>query len=123
RREHRGRIDEDGLKGPADLAVELVSDESEVRDRVEKFREYAEIGIPEYWLLDPRLGKKRKERADFYQLSADGAYRMIPLDAEGRYHSAILPGLWLKPEWLWQKPEPKLIPLLSEIAPHLFAPP
>lgn len=32
--------------------VEVISEESRVRDQVDKPREYAEAGIPEYWLVD-----------------------------------------------------------------------
>jgi Uma2 family endonuclease len=41
------------LEGPADLVVELVSDGSVRRDRLDKVAEYAQAGVPEYWLLDP----------------------------------------------------------------------
>jgi Uma2 family endonuclease len=39
----------------ADLAIEVVSegDENRKRDLVTKRREYAEAGIPEYWIVDP----------------------------------------------------------------------
>ena len=40
----------------ADLIVEVVSEgeENRRRDLVEKRREYAEAGIPEYWVVDPQ---------------------------------------------------------------------
>lgn len=38
----------------ADLTVEIVSPDAPKRDRVEKRRDYAEAGIPEYWIVDPR---------------------------------------------------------------------
>ena len=38
----------------ADLVVEVVSDDDPNRDWVKKKREYAEAGIPEYWIADPR---------------------------------------------------------------------
>ncbi|WP_280357272.1 Uma2 family endonuclease [Nocardia otitidiscaviarum] len=39
---------------PADvlLTVEILSDGSRRTDRVTKFAEYAEVGIPHYWLID-----------------------------------------------------------------------
>src|SRR5436190_11952850 len=39
----------------ADLAIEVVSDgdDNRKRDLVTKRREYAEAGIPEYWIVDP----------------------------------------------------------------------
>jgi Uma2 family endonuclease len=100
------------LDGPADLVVELVSPESAIRDRRDKLAEYAAAGIPEYWVLDPRPGR---QRADFFRLDEDGVYRSVPPDADGRYHSAALPGFWLRPAWLWQDPLPQVLPLLRSI--------
>src|SRR5205085_8318607 len=39
----------------ADLAIEVVSDgeDNRKRDLVTKRREYADAGIPEYWIVDP----------------------------------------------------------------------
>ncbi len=101
------------LDGPADLVVELVSDSSVARDRADKFYEYQEAGIGEYWVIDPRPGK---ERVDLYALTAEGRYQAILPDADGRYHSVALPGFWMRAEWLWQDPLPKPLVLLQEIA-------
>ena len=38
----------------ADLVVEVVSPDDPDRDLVEKRTDYAEAGIPEYWIVDPR---------------------------------------------------------------------
>ena len=38
----------------ADLVIEVVSEDDPGRDLVEKRREYAQAGIPEYWIVDPR---------------------------------------------------------------------
>ncbi len=37
----------------ADLVVEIVSADDPERDTVEKVADYAEAGIPEYWIVDP----------------------------------------------------------------------
>src|SRR5688572_768351 len=44
--EHLDRIDAKRLNGPADLVIEVLSLDDPDRDRVEKFVEYAEAGIP-----------------------------------------------------------------------------
>jgi Uma2 family endonuclease len=41
------------LDGPADLVVEIISPDSRARDRGEKFYEYEQGGVREYWLIDP----------------------------------------------------------------------
>ena len=98
------------LDGPADLAVEIVSPESKRRDRKEKFAEYARAGVPEYWLIDPD-----HQSAEFYHLSGNGKYLRAALDAEGRYHSQVVAGFWLKVDWLWQTPLPPLLVVLREL--------
>jgi len=105
---HLDRLKKTYLEGPADLVVEIISPESRARDRGDKFFEYEAAGIPEYWLIDPI-----REQAEFYQLGADGIYRPTSLNAEGRYHSAVLPGLWLQERWLWETPLPPLLSILK----------
>ena len=114
-REHLDRLTPQRLLGPADLVVELISPHSATRDRREKFDEYQAAGMPEYWQFDTR---PRRQGSFFYQL-VDGIYRPMPLHAEGRYHSAVVPGFWLKPAWLWQDPLPNPLTCLFEIAPQV----
>jgi Uma2 family endonuclease len=108
-REHLDRLKETHLDGPADWVVEIVSPESAGRDRGEKFYEYERAGIPEYWLIDPQT-----KRVEFYQLSPEGQYQLVPPDVEGVYRSAVLPGFWLRVEWLWQPPQ--VLDVLRELA-------
>lgn len=98
------------LDGPADLAIEIASPESKKRDRKVKFEEYAQAGIPEYWLIDPD-----KQTAEFYLLNTDGHYQPAPLDADGCYHSTVVSGFWLRVNWLWQKPLPNFLDVLREL--------
>jgi Uma2 family endonuclease len=37
----------------ADLVIEIVSPDDPERDTVEKVADYAEAGIPEYWIVNP----------------------------------------------------------------------
>jgi len=96
---HRERLKETYLDGPADLVVEIISPESIGRDRGDKFYEYEQAGIPEYWLIDPL-----RERAEFYQLGKNALYQLVSPDAEGVYHSAQLPGFAIPVDWLWSPP-------------------
>lgn len=54
RAEHASRCGEDFWEG-ADLVMEIVSvdDRSRERDLKQKRSEYAQAGIPEYWIVDP----------------------------------------------------------------------
>ncbi len=107
--EHLERLKEAYLEGPADLVVEIVSPESVGRDRGEKFCEYEQAGVPEYWLIDPL-----REQAEFCQLGAQGRYRMVMPEAGEIYHSAVVPGFWLRVAWLWQPPS--ILETLRELA-------
>jgi Uma2 family endonuclease len=108
------RYTDDRLLGPADLVVEVVSDDSVTRDRRHKLADYAAAGVPEYWIVDPRPGR---QAFDAHALGDDGAYEPIGPDGRGRVHSRVLPGLWLDPAWLWQDPLPNPDRLLLRISP------
>ncbi|MGO8999945.1 MAG: Uma2 family endonuclease [Polyangiaceae bacterium] len=41
------------VRGHADLVVEVVSPSSRRYDRVKKLNGYAQLGVPEYWIVDP----------------------------------------------------------------------
>jgi Uma2 family endonuclease len=99
--EHLERVRPMYLDGPADLVVEIVSPESDDRDRGEKFFEYEAAGIPEYWLIDAV-----RQEAWCFQLGTDARYHPGPIEADGTYHSTLLPGFWLRVAWLWQRPLP-----------------
>jgi len=97
------------LDGPADLIVEIISPESVGHDRGEKFVEYEAAGVREYWLIDPL-----REQAEFYRLGADGRYRLGPVE-DGVYRSQVLPSIWLRVAWLWQRPLPQVLQVLKEL--------
>jgi len=110
RRERAHLFREYYLDGPADLVVEIVSPESIGRDRGEKFAEYEMGGVREYWLIYPD-----RQVAEFYWLGSDGRYRMMPVGADGIYRSQVVPGFWLRVEWLWQEPLPLEVDVLREL--------
>ena len=75
--EQLARLKKTYLDGPADLAIEIVSPESVLRDRGAKFAEYELGGVSEYWLIH-----REQRRADFYQLDAQGRYRLKPSELQ-----------------------------------------
>ena len=114
-REHLDRLQATHLDGPADLVVEIISPESAGRDRGEKFYEYAQGGVPEYWLIDPD-----SRWAEFYQLN-EGRYRLAFEGRDGEYHAVALRGFWLRVEWLWQEPLPEVDAVLLEVGGAVYA--
>jgi Uma2 family endonuclease len=107
--DHLDRLRETHLDGPADMVIEIISSESIGRDRGDKFREYEQGGVPEYWLIDPLA-----RRAEFYRLEQE-RYRLLFIGEEGQYRSQALPGFWLQVEWLWQQPLPQAARVTWEI--------
>ena len=58
-------------RGHPDLVIEVISPSSSSKDRVQKRLDYAAIGVPEYWLIDP------KDRTLERQVLLDGAYLVV----------------------------------------------
>jgi Uma2 family endonuclease len=90
------------INGPADLVIEVVSDDSVARDYDDKLIEYQECGVSEYWIIDPR---PRRKRAMFFQRNPSGALEIIKPEADGVYRSATVSGFWLNVSWLWDAPD------------------
>jgi Uma2 family endonuclease len=113
---HRHRFTENHLQGPADLVIEVISQESVRHDRRRKFDLYARAGVPEYWLAEGRAGYTGLE---LYVLSRAGAYERIMPDARGRLISTIVSDFWLTEPWLAADPLPEVDDVLDEIWPGI----
>lgn len=107
--ENLSRLKKNHLAGPADLVIEIISPESRSRDRGEKYSEYEEGGVAEYWLVDPV-----RKQAEFYHRDETGIYQRIAVDETGIFRSRELAGLWLKVAWLWQEPTPAMVNVMKE---------
>jgi Uma2 family endonuclease len=109
RRERSEIIQPAHILGPADLVIEIVSPDSVERDYQKKRRQYQRAAVPEYWILDP-LDKRVTQLC----LGPSGRYRRMKL-RKGELHSQVLPGFWLRIEWLWQDEFPDLEEVLKVI--------
>lgn len=98
-KENLSCLTQERLNGPPDLAVEIISRHSVKHDRDEKFREYQQAGVREYWIIDPRYDK---QRADFFRLNGNGVYRLHATEDDDKVDSNVIKGFWLSPEWLWR---------------------
>ncbi len=97
------------IDGAPDLCVEVISKSSRKYDRGRKFVLYAEHGVREYWIIDPL-----RNVVEFYE-NRDGEFALMQPDEQGRVHSKVLSGFWLKPEWLVAEPLPNVLEVLKEI--------
>ena len=96
------------VEGPPDLVIEVVSPESQSRDRREKYLEYEAAGVGEYWIADPL-----SRVLEAYTL-LDGRYTPIP-EREGRIASVVVPGWYVRPAWLWGEPRTSVLDALAEL--------
>ena len=71
----------------ADLVVEVVSPDRPERDLVDKRIDYAEAGIPEYWVVDPR-----DQTITVFELRAEGYAEHGVYARGGQAASPLLPG-------------------------------
>ena len=115
--EHLGQIDNRRLNGPANLVLEVLSEDDPDRDRVEKYQEYEEAGIPEYWIVEGREGRSGVQ---LFALGLDGRYATVEPDADGRLRSLVLDGFWLDPDWLAADPLPSVVDCLRQIVPDVI---
>jgi Uma2 family endonuclease len=97
------------IEGAPDLAVEIVSPDSLTRDWREKYYEYEQAGVKEYWVIDPDA-----KRMDMYFLDEQENYELIPLE-KGKLQSRIFPDFWVKPEWFWQEELPNVLDVAKEL--------
>lgn len=96
-----GTLTETQMIGPADICIEVVSPESDQRDHGEKFVEYEQGGVTEYWIID-----RLRQEGRFYRLNTDGRYQSIATDDAGNYVTPLLPDFALHVSTLWQHPLP-----------------
>jgi Uma2 family endonuclease len=77
--------------GPPDIVVEVLSPSNHSYDEVEKLRLYQAKGVPEYWIGGPMTPGFR-----MFALR-DGQYAPVEPDADGRFHSTVVPSLVVDP--------------------------
>ena len=104
------------FEGPPDAAFELVSPDSIERDYELKSIQYEQAGVSEYWIID-----EMQHLVTLLRLDKNGKYREIK-PRKGEFHSTVLRGFWLRPEWLWQNPLPRKRGVLQQLLDRLNPP-
>ena len=110
--------DDRSYKGVCDLCVESLSDSTKreaYRDTVEKWIEYAQGGVREYYILDPS-----EQHMHFYQRDAEGYYVEIEADDDGVIRSRVLPGFQFRWDDLLRRPEMKELVLDEVYSGYVF---
>lgn len=96
------------LDGAPDLVMEIVSPDSQSRDRREKYQEYEKAGVREYWIIDPL-----SQMVEVYRIRGK-RFQLIE-EHDGIVASTVIPKLRLKTALLWRKPLPKIAGLLRQL--------
>jgi Uma2 family endonuclease len=97
------------IDGPPDLIMEVVAPDTVARDYREKYLEYEKAGIREYWIVDPI-----SQRTEAHTLGRSRKYRPIAVK-DGKIASVLLPGFYLRPEWLFGAKRPTGMKALKEM--------
>lgn len=85
----------EGIFGPPDLVVELLSPGTATLDWGVKRRVYAQSGVRELWMIDPN----GLDGSAFFQREESGLKEVA--FADGVLRSLAVPGFYLRAEWLW----------------------
>ena len=84
-------------RGRPDLAIEVISPTSRSKDSVRKLHDYASIGVPEYWLVDPEA--RTLERL----VLREGVYSIVEaLEGDAVFAPGAFEGLEIALARLWE---------------------
>ncbi|HOY67579.1 MAG TPA: Uma2 family endonuclease [Candidatus Ozemobacteraceae bacterium] len=99
------KMDERGMRGAPDIAVEILSPSTASRDHILKRRLYERHGVKEYWLIDPT-----NRIMHVYRTNAAGTFDGFePLDDQAVLETPILPGLSIRLKDVFPKLPPKVV--------------
>jgi Uma2 family endonuclease len=102
-------VEREYVDGRPDLVMEIVSPETVEQDYRLKREQYRRAGVPEFWLVD-----EAERKVVLLRLADDRKYREVR-PRKGVLASQVMPGFWLRPEWLWQTPRPKKTDILKQL--------
>ncbi len=105
-----GQLTETMMIGPADIVIEVVSEESAERDYGKKFVEYEAGGVQEYWLFDTL-----RETHHFYRLNDVRRYVDHSVDEQGNYRTPLLPHFVIHVPTLWSDTLPEVDEIMDAV--------
>jgi Uma2 family endonuclease len=86
-------------RGRPDLAIEVISPSSRSKDSVRKLHDYASLGVPEYWLVDPEASILER------LVLRDGTYSIVEaLEGAATFRPDGFEGLEIDLGLLWEEP-------------------
>ncbi len=94
--EHRGIVKQ-RIEGSPDLLIEILSESNARLDRVDKLNLYAEFGVAEYWIVDPK-----ERHFDFFVSNTKKEF-VIQAQRDDRYQSPKLKELSINLADFWSE--------------------
>lgn len=95
-------IQEQGITGPPNLVVEVLSPSSRMTDRVDKAALYARSGVEEYWIVDPI-----EETVTVYGLDGNRFAPSATLERNDDLYSIVLAGFVLDLDTIFPERSPE----------------
>lgn len=92
-----GKLKDTYMEGAADICIEVISIGTEASDYGEKFKEYEEGGVGEYWIIDPI-----RQECHFHRLNEKNLYKSQTVDEHEVYTTPKMPLFKLHVPTLWQ---------------------
>ncbi len=88
------------VQGAPDLMIEILSDSSHRRDRVQKMNLYGEFSVNHYWIVDPEL-----QTLEAFDLTGD-VPQLVAVHSEGDvFKPDLFPGLEIRLGDIWYPEE------------------
>jgi Uma2 family endonuclease len=85
--QNKAFIKKDGIYGPPDIVIEILSPSTAHYDLKEKFKVYERSGVKEYWIVDPDMNT-----IELYVNEEKGFSIKVKAEAKGEIGSSILEG-------------------------------
>jgi Uma2 family endonuclease len=94
------KFEKEGLvRTPPDIVIEIISPRPRDvrRDRIDKLADYAEMGVKQYWLVDPKV-----RTFEIFQLGPKRRYTSVAAASSGKLRRIpTFPGLVIDVDALW----------------------
>jgi Uma2 family endonuclease len=110
RRQRLHLVERGRMNGGPDVAVEVVTRDSQRRDYIDKRKQYEAAGVAEYWIID-----SVKRKTQFLRLGDDGRYEVVRLESKRIFRSRAVAGFWLDVRWLTAQRVPDAYDCLQEL--------
>lgn len=104
-----GKLEATYMDGAAGICIEVVSLGTESTDYGDKFKEYENGGVREYWIIDPI-----REECRFHRLSDAKLYKQMIPDNDS-YETSLLPQFKFHVPTLWQDDLPDVVQVVSTV--------